>query len=1233
MSGHFFATVKVTTPSNLMDFEGGDSKSSNRHKCYNLPKPPQTAYNTAWRGESAHLRLSKDATMRALILSFVCLTLFFGHSFPVLGQETPAATDPAKAPGAEDPAKPAEPASPVAATPAGATEGPAAKPQGPREIYLPFKFLKGIFDSQGASVVVPLDEYKRLKEAAEKLHVAAPSVTAVITSANYVASIEQDLARIRAELTVNVLGTPWVEIPIRFGDAAVGKLEAGEKILLKGTGEGNYSLLFGNTGEQKVVIELTARVHTSPEGRDFGFDVPTTGITTFEIVIPEADQTVEVTPRLIGIPVEAAAMQTRIKANLGATPRISARWRPKATSKPEMDLLASVTNYTKVNIEDGLIHTDALLVYEVLRGEVSQLRVSVPQNHRILDVSAEARLKGWTSKEEEGRQIVTVDLLGGQTGKFNVEVHTERKIPDEAFDIAGSTETQSVGIQALDVVRESGQIGIFHSKDLTLTIEEQQGVVRIDGGELQEKLRGEDVTSFKYYSPKFALRASVKPVQPRVLVDQRTVLSFEEDELRLLSALYYTVERAGIFQLLIKVPEGLIIDAVECPALKEFNVNESSHQLTISLNDKTTGQIAIQIRGHRSYSTGTDQAELVLPVLEPVDVERDIGTIHVFAKESIEVVANDKGIVSAQPLPVGSGNAVTEVRGAVASSAWSYTRRPVTIPVKTARKPTRLQSTVATTVRLQPELTEVKTRLEFQVQYAGLDTFRFLVPESVSDRIQIETDSTQNGSPGIKQKSAAPAKDGWVEWTVVMQREVLGAQPFNISYDQKPDQTAGAKDRKIVVQVVRPLGHMKGDTQTPLSQVTGELAITKDDSLAVTAQATGGDVEPIDVRELTLLPQNGTQAFRYFTQPDDKAIQLELTQTKYEIKEVVASVVSKEIVEVVVGESSDATYLAKFRLKTSERQRLLAHMPKGLKVLSVTVADREVSLERADIASDQQLGNSWEAYWINVARDMGSDQEFVITLHFQWTVNPTLGDSTYGRGSLDLPLPVLGQKEAVPVQQLKTIIYVPDKFSLVGDPDGFVSAAPVRPWRAFWWGHRQPSKTDASWFGDSGSSERLPTQGRVAYDFSNLGGAKQITVTWWNRIGMAFLFSMAAAGIAFLLVKTSVDNKLSVLVVAVFAAVLYGLKDSQTLAHALLAARYGIFFLLSLWTVKSLFGRRAIAASALAAAPLMGAAAITPTAPSVTTTTDHTTAPATEPTAPDTPPPPPGHTDNDQPQV
>ena len=119
---------------------------------------------------------------------------------------------------------------------------------------------------------------------------------------------------------------------------------------------------------------------------------------------------------------------------------------------------------------------------------------------------------------------------------------------------------------------------------------------------------------------------------------------------------------------------------------------------------------------------------------------------------------------------------------------------------------------------------------------------------------------------------------------------------------------------------------------------------------------------------------------------------------------------------------------------------------------------------------------------------------------------------------------------------------------------------------------------------------------------------------------MAFLLSLSAAVIAVLLMKTSVENKLSVLLIALFVAVLYGLKDSQTLYHVLQAARYGLLFLVGLWIVKSVFARRAFAATVMCAAPMAAALPTTPTTAAVVET-----APS------DSPPPPPPETTGNNP--
>lgn len=1082
-----------------------------------------------------------------------------------LGAQSPP-TDPAKGAGAE--AKGADGKTPD------------------RVIYLPFRDLWKVFEKQTATVVLPYQEYLDLKKRADVAPPEGQKVDAVITEAAYVATIEEDLARVAVTLKINVLGKPWVELPLRFGEAAVGKLEGGPKVVLRGTDNGAYSLMLGETGEQTVKLELAARIRTSPEGREFAFDTPTVGITTFEVVIPEEGQSIDVTPKVVTLPAKSDGKETRFKASLGSTNRIAARWYPKASMKPEMDLLTSVTNRTKVTLEDGLVHQDAYLTYDILRGTLTEFRIAVPKSHRILDVAADARLKGWQVKQEPSRQVVTVELLAPKEGKLNLEVHTEQKQPTEAFDVAGTTDNASVnGIHPLDTVRESGQVAIRQSGDLTLTVVEQQGVTRIDQAELDDRLKGDGVLGFKFYNPKFTLKVQAKPIEPRLIADHTATVAFLDDEIRTVSQLNYTVDRAGVFQLQFKLPEELVIDDVESPAKKEHSVDAASRTLTVSLREKTQGTIPVVIRGHRPYVAGKAMGELPLPVVEPLGVERETGTVRVYARESIEVITNEAGLVSAQPIPV-SGNA--RFQDAQLNSVWSFTRRPLTIPVTTRRKPTRLSATVATKVTVRPELTDVETRAKFLVEYSGIDTFRLMTPAAVKDRVQIVI--APGSAVAIKQQTAADPVNDWNTWTIVTQREVTGPVEFVVTYDQKPAAGEGAA-RAGTIPVVRPLGYEKGDQKTPLSHVEGELAVFKDESLAVSAKAVGGDVEPVDVRELELLPKDGTLAFRYYDQPEDAAIVMTLEQQKFDIQKVIPTIASRGLVEVVMGEGQDATYRARFQIKTTERQRLLVQLPLGLQLIGVYVGDTEVRLEKAEIGEKQKLGDNWEPYWLNVIRKGRGEEEFLVTFHFQWSVNPPLGESRGGRGSLQLPLPVFGGAESrVPVQQEKVAVYVPRKYSLVGNPDQFLAEEQPQWWRSLFGSepHTPGSARSCDGFltiGGNQSLAPLPTEGRDVFLYSNLGGAAAIKVTWWHRVTVAVVLSILVAVIGLVLLRTSWENKLTVALIALFAVTLYGLRDSHALAHGLAAARYGIALVLGMWIIHALLGRSRTAPTATPPAP------------------------------------------------
>ena len=866
-----------------------------------------------------------------------------------------------------------------------------------RLIYMPFKSLKAVFEKPDGSVFVPYADYLKLIESAMAGGLRKseqPPISGVITSATYTAKVEKDVAQVSVALVVQALDKGWAEVPVKFGEAAIGKLVSDSgKVLLRGTGNGTYSLLLPTPGEHKIQIELTARIRTAPEGKSLDMDIPTVGITTFELVIPEADQTIELKPKLVTEPVVAAAAgakETRIKASLGSTEKITARWHPRVGTKPDMELLASVSNQTLITVEDGLVHTDSWLTYEILRGQLEKVQIAVPKGQRILDITSNAKVKEWKAVEEENRQVVNVELLSRLDGKVTLEVHTERAAPAEAFDVAGMEGTTAHGIHALNVIRESGTVAVKQGSDLTLTVEEQTGLLRIDDSEVDAHLKRPGALYFKYYSPAFKLKLLAKPVEPRLIVDHASQLVFRDDQLRLRSVVSYTIDRAGVFEIKFKLPENITVENVVCDRMKQFDVSPDKTTLSVSLREKTIGTLGITVFAVRTLDPIAEKTDQSLPLLEPLGVEVENGKVQVYAPEAIDVITDAEKLVAVQPDPAPQPEAVVNAR---LVSSWLYNRRPVEIPVRTVRKPTRLTASIGTRADVKQGQVQVTTNLTYIIEYAGLDTFRFAVPEALSSKIQIT--STAGGSaPPIKQKSPGQAADGWVTWTVIMQRDMLGLQPFQITYDLVPTADADGKSEKSVVEAIRVLDPYdkadgpQGKRDITVSRTIGEMTVVKDRALSVSAGASGGDAEPIDVRELQQLAQDGFVAFRYFKQP----VKLDLTANKYDVQGVVETVVSKALIEIVIDKASTATYRARYVMKSSERQRLRVDLPANVEPLGVLVDRKPVALEKADL----KTRDNWTSYFVNVARTKSSDEPFSLVILFRNPLKPEAFQSAGG---------------------------------------------------------------------------------------------------------------------------------------------------------------------------------------------------------------------------------------------
>ncbi|MCX7397737.1 MAG: hypothetical protein NT138_08700 [Planctomycetales bacterium] len=1066
-----------------------------------------------------------------------------------------------------------------------------------RLIYVPFKELQKVFDNQEASVVLPYAEYLDLmKRAINAIPVTTGNQDAVITSSQWSAVVEKDVARISVELKINVLKTEgWATLPVNFGSAAIGKVEPNDgTVLLKGTGQGTYELLLKGAGQKSVKLELLVTVLTSPEDRSFGIQCPPTGISELVVTIPEQDQTIRITPLQVLLPTDGLAVEGRTvaKASLGAVDQFEVHWNPRAGSKPVMDLLSSVMNETSVRIEQGLLQTRTLLNYEVLRGELREVTVLVPKDARIIDVvSAAGRIRSWNAEPVgETHQLIKAELLVPATEGFQIELQTERPIEGDTLQLIGrSADGKLQGVHADAVVREAGRLTIVTDPSLTTVIKTQTGVKQIDtGGAMTKGEVPSAANTWEFSGSAGVLTVQIKPVEPRLLVAHKMQYVFRDDEMRLRSVLKYEVERAGVFQLSLKVPESLTIDNVSADGMSEFNVDKGSGLITLSLTQKRMGTIEVTIQAHQAFDASVENAEMELPTIAPDGVERETGLVTVYAPEFLDVITVDEKLAGLFPSRDAAVEALPRLRHI---ASWNFTRRPIALFVRTSPRPAQIAASVGTTVEVEPEIVKQNAIITFDIQNAGIDTLRVAVPEAVANDVRFRM-----VSPGhsIQQRDkAAQAENGWVTWTLVLQDEATGTVQLSVDWDVKLAQpevapaSAGSDDanaaavapeQSLTVEPPRVLAPFADDQadrrRVTLTQTRGEIRLLRHESLSITAESQGETTEAIDVRELELMEQDGYLAYRYFAQPASATIRIR----RHEIHEVAATVVSRIAVEVVTERQALASWRARLRITTSERQRLRVDLPAGSDLQAPMLNDQRTTIEKAtDVKADEH----WEAYYVNISRDTTSDQEFLLTLQYRCPIveegaRPYTVQSGFQGGLQKLRLPVVGENGgSTVVQQVQLAIWAPEEIAILGEPELWSQQGAVPP------SISSPLRSGSSIAAANEMHEWIdpqhvvsgdfPTQGSVAV-YRAVGRQAELTVTWWSRPFLFWMISGTLVLLGLILRRTSWENRITLVLLAIFAVAMYSLKGDNSTPQYVSMAWPGILVVGGIWITGLLIG-------------------------------------------------------------
>jgi hypothetical protein len=807
----------------------------------------------------------------------------------------------------------------------------------PSRVYVPFEDLKKVFEKEGQGVFVPYAEFRELWKKAMDRGPGAASPSGV-TTALYEGKVEGDLAMVEATLEVVAASDGESSVPIGLAGATIGAATLDGKPAAILVDKGGARVVVRGKGAHSLKATLVAPVLPRDGDRTVAFPSAGAPVSRLSFTVPGEGVRVTVEPNLATTRTDAGSGVTQVMAYVGAAPEMRLTWRPKPVETAGTAAILQAQTEVLHRIGEQTVETRLFARFTILRGGMRTFRVRFPAGERVLSVEGSG-IRVWEETEEAGSRDVRVDLHNDAEGLYDLRLQLER--PRAATD----TTAELPALVFPGSSREAGTVAVQVLPPIAVRPATVEGMYRVPTDDLSEWMRtgfkplapGVTVLAWRYAGGARRLSVSVETVAPEVSVAERSVVAISPGSAVLRAALDLTVERAGLFQTTVTLPDGWTLESAhvrEGDAMRALDARVegegAARRLLVDLGTRRTGAVPLLIVLRRPLAVGDVEETLALPVLVVDGAVRSRGVLAVAAEEALDVrtgavtgfVAAEPGVLAAANLPPES-SPPPQPRPVVFGFRHAGEERSGTLTL-VRRKPLVVAEAV-TVAGVEEDRLKLRHAIRFLVRYAGVDTFRFSLPKAVTERVRID------GAAVKERTHAADPDDSNREiHTVVLQAPALGQTLLSVEYDLPQEPLAVGGSRKIDVPALRVLG---------VEREQGWYAVTRDPALSVEGDAKG--LVYADAREVP--PWAGAAdaflVWRRLSQPHG----LTLSVAKHEPVPILQAVVNALALDTLVGGGAVALTEARMDVQVNGLQYLRVELPANAKIESTEVDNRPVS--------------------------------------------------------------------------------------------------------------------------------------------------------------------------------------------------------------------------------------------------------------------------------------------------
>lgn len=467
----------------------------------------------------------------------------------------------------------------------------------------------------------------------------------VLSRASYQGELRDDALVWQALFEVEAFSGELLTVPLMPSDITLGELLVDGEQATVVSEDGRFAALVKGRGKHRVEVRFQTSVVENKGPPQVLVRIPPVPISKFELSLPGRKE-VKVSPGGNVVSHESDD-GTRAQVLVPMGEQLLFSWTDAVPQDLKARVRANASVYQAVHADEGVLHVQGLVAYEITHGEANTLALSLPAAVQVNRITAPGGgVSDWAVEDAAGgRKKVSVFLDRAVKGDFQLQLSYELLLgAGQAGDPAAGQAVTVPLLRALDVHRQRGMVALLSGPDLALRPTDETLVSRVGENQLPAAFRNRIAMTightYKYIDPNARLRVeAVAPERKQGLFDALvdTLISVGEVTLKGAATIQVDVKSGSIMELDLRLPPNLNVLGVTGPSLRTYHVQQDRTDPTIALEftREMDGQFRIEVSYER-IMVDTEQ-QTPVPVLSVAEAEVEHGRIAVEALTAVEI--------------------------------------------------------------------------------------------------------------------------------------------------------------------------------------------------------------------------------------------------------------------------------------------------------------------------------------------------------------------------------------------------------------------------------------------------------------------------------------------------------------------------------------------------------------------------------------------------------------------